>query len=696
MKLPFTLKEKLMLKLVLSITFVLTMGIQSLLAQDHAFEWAYGLGGNFNAQDRAGTIYTDIDNNVYVTGSILGPADFDPSPTDTTSLGTAFFDAFISKMDAAGDLVWAKTFGGTNADVGNGISADNNGNVYVTGQFYNSGDFDPGTGTVNLSSNGQFDMFICKFDINGDLEWAKSIGGSLFDRGTAIVADDAGNVYVTGSFWGTVDFDPGAGTTNLTSTANQDLFLMKLDVNGNLLWANNFGALGNNEGSSLKLDSDGNILLSGFFSGATDFNPGAGSAILNGNANGSQDGFVAKYDEDGNYLWAEKISSSGIDQAVSLSLDTADNVYIAGTFETTATLEQGAGTVDLVSNGDRDIFVAKFNKDGELTWAKSMGNNGDDRGEGISVDVYGNCFVTGRFAGTVDIDPGLGSTQLVSNGAFYDAFIAKLDANGNFVWGKSVGSSSTDNGTGIAVDYFNNVYVTGSYSDTVDFDPGVGISEVASKGSEDIFVLKLSCVPSVFTLSIDACDAYTFNGVTYTTNNNTATDTLVNSHGCDSIVTLDLSIILIDASTNANGDTIRANAFGASYQWINCLDNSIIAGATEQEFMATETGDYAVVVSENGCTDTSDCVSVTVVNVGVKDSYQNNMSIYPNPTSGVVIISELQLNSDEVIIFDVSGKEVFRILPSSTSIDLSLLDEGVYFLEIQRSNEILRGKLIKK
>lgn len=694
MKFTFTTSKTMILKSFQILSLLLLIPYEILNAQNHNFEWAYGLGGNVNAQDRAGKIHTDLNNNVYITGSLLGPADFDPG-TGTTNLPTSFFDAFISKMDASGNLVWAKTFGGTNSDVGNGISTDNNGNVYVTGQFYNSGDFDPGAGTVNLSSNGQYDMFISKFDINGDLVWAKSLGGTLFDRGTDVVADNAGNVYITGSFGGTVDFDPGAGTTNITSTANQDIFLMKLDVNGDFMWANNFGNLGSNEGTSLKLDENGNIYLCGYFGGTTDFDPGAGVATLNGSINGTPDAFLAKYDADGNYIWAEKISGTGFIQALSLSLDSAKNVYITGSFEATASLNQGAGILNLVSNGDEDIFIAKYNEVGELVWAKNLGGISSDRGEGISVDAYGNSYITGRFSDTVYLDPGVGSSQVISNGV-YDVLITKLDANGNYIWGKSAGSSSVDNGSGIALDLFNNVYVTGNFTDTVDFDPGVGVSEVISKGSDDIFVLKLSCAPSMFTLSVEACDSYVFNGVTYTTDNNTATDTLVNASGCDSIVTLDLTITIIDLNTSLSGDTLSANSSTASYQWIDCANNTIISGENGQSFIASQTGDYAVILSENGCSDTSACTSVNV-SVGIKELQFQDLNIFPNPSTGKFTIANINLNNEQLNLYDLSGKLVLQLSANhNNNFDVSDLEKGIYLLEIHRNDEILRAKLIKE
>lgn len=684
--------KKSVLKSAQYFTIVLLFVNQNLLSQEYAFEWAYGIGANAQAQDKAGTIHTDNAGNVYITGAYLGPADFDPD-TGITSLNSNFFDAYISKMDATGNLVWAKNFGGTNQDVGRSIAVDANDNVYVIGDFYGSWVYDPGNGSVALNSNGYNDAFITKFDNLGNIVWVKTFGGTFFEYGYGIDVDNAGNLYVTGSFWQTVDFDPGAGVNNLTANGNSDIFLAKYTTNGDLIWAKSIGANGSNEGRSLKLDSDNNIYLTGQFSGTVDFDPGVGVENLVGAS--SINGFVAKYDEDGNYIWAEKISSTNITKGISLSIDTATNVYVTGSFQATATFDQGAGTIDLNSNGGNDIFIAKYNENGNLYWAKGIGNSGDDSGEGISVDILGHCYITGKFTDSIDLDPGVGSFSILSNGGM-DAFILRLNDNGEFVWGKHVGGNSTDYGTGISVDVFNNIYVTGDFSDTADFDSGVAVNEVVSNGSIDIFVLKLSCEPTTSTLTINACESYTFNGVTYTSSNNTATDTLVNAYGCDSIITLDLTITTIDASTTQEGDTVYANVAGLDYQWIDCANNSVIIGATNQSYIATQTGDYAVVLSENSCSDTSDCIHVTITNVGIKEIEHSILNIFPNPTTGVITVSDLNLNKDVVSIIDLNGKIILSIKPVTTKLDLSFLNRGVYLIEINRGNEILKGKLIKE
>ncbi|MCH8330260.1 MAG: SBBP repeat-containing protein, partial [Bacteroidetes bacterium] len=154
-----------------------------------------------------------------------------------------FPNVFIQKLDNAGNFVWAGSMGGGLNDYGSCITIDPTGNVYITGRFEDTADFDPTTGTLNLTSNGASDVFIQKLNTAGNLIWARSIGGTSSDYGNSITTDASGNVYVTGYYQGTVDFDPGSGTVNLTSNGSNDVFIQKLDANGILIWANSIGGI---------------------------------------------------------------------------------------------------------------------------------------------------------------------------------------------------------------------------------------------------------------------------------------------------------------------------------------------------------------------------------------------------------------------------------------------------------------------
>jgi hypothetical protein len=196
------------------------------LAGDGDFVWAKQMGGT--DYDVGQGIAVDMAGNVYTTGYFQGTADFDPGPGSFNLTSTGNEDIFVSKLDSAGNLVWAKQMGGTSGDAGQDIAVDAAGNVYTTGFFYSTVDFDPGPGTFNLTSTGDTDIFVSKLDSAGNFVWAKQMGGTDPDAGYDIAVDAAGNVYTTGYFWGTADFDPGPGSFNLTSAGFSDIFVSKL------------------------------------------------------------------------------------------------------------------------------------------------------------------------------------------------------------------------------------------------------------------------------------------------------------------------------------------------------------------------------------------------------------------------------------------------------------------------------------
>ena len=396
---------------------------------------------------------------------------------------------------------WVKSFGGSSDDAGYSTIVDDSGNVYTTGNFAGTVDFDPGAGTANLTSAGDYDIFVHKLDASGNFIWAKAFGGSSYDIGESINVDASGNIYTTGSFEGTVDFDPGAGTANLTSVGVNDVFVQKLDASGNFIWAKAFGDINSDYGLSITVDTSGNIYTTGSFIGTVDFDPGAGTANLT--SAGGIDVFVQKLDASGNFIWAKAYGGSSNDEGRSTIVDDSGNIYTTGYFAGTVDFDPGAGTVNLTSAGGNDVFVQKLDASGNFIWAKSFGDSNSDYVRSITVDTSGNIYTTGFFEGTVDFDPGVGTANLTSAGGT-DIFVQKLDASGNFIWAKSFGDSYAECGCSITVDTSGNVYTTGYFAGTVDFDPEAGIANHTSAGCADIFVQKMNQgMPVIVDMGID-------------------------------------------------------------------------------------------------------------------------------------------------------------------------------------------------
>jgi hypothetical protein len=431
-------------------------------------------------------VATDDSGNIYVTGYFWGTVDFDPSSGDPhTSNGS--YDVFLSKFDSSGNFEWARTWGGSDMDRGMGVAADGSGNVYITGDFWSIVDFDPGGGNPH-TSNGVNDVFLSKFDSSGNFKGAWTWGGSSYDRGSGVVADGSGYVYVTGDFVGTVEFDPSGGDPH-TSNGSYDVFLSKLDASGNFEWARTWGGSHMDLGNGVAVDGSGYVYITGHFMGTVDFDPGGGDPHA---SNGERDVFLSKFDSSGNYEWARVWGGSGNDRGDGVAADGSGNVYITGYFNDIVDFDPGGGDPH-ISNGKADVFLSEFDSSGNFKGAWTWGGSGNDQGKGVATDSSGNVYVTGNFWYTVDFDPGGGDPH-TSNGG-NDVFLSKFDSIGNFEWARVWGGSGWDSGYGVATDGSGNVYATGDFMYTVDFaltDPPCNEDpdEHTSNGYQDTFLTK--------------------------------------------------------------------------------------------------------------------------------------------------------------------------------------------------------------
>ena len=457
------------------------------------YQWAKSIGSQYS--DVSYSLAIDDTSNVYITGKFFETADFDPG------LGTAYLtsagssDIFFAKYNSTGDYFWAKNIGGLNSDNSYSIAVANSGNIYITGGFSYTADFDPSIYSANLTAVSNYDIFFAKYNNNGDYIWAKSIGNNGNDNSFSVVVDSIENVYIIGTFIGTVDFDPSSsGTAYLNAGSTYSVFFAKYDSMGNYIWAKNIVSPNCcDEAESITIDNSGNIYIAGEFYGTTDFDPSlTGTTYLT--PVGSGDIFFAKYDNNGNYIWAKSIGNPIDDNCKNIKVDSSGYVYITGCFRSIVDFDPDTSTANLTSVGYYDIFFAKYDDNGSYVWAKNIGSVLDDMGNCIDIDNLGNVYITGRFQNIADFNPSLsGSTNLTSMGQ-NDIYFAKYDHNGNFMFAKSIGSINHEDSYSLSVDGYENIYITGSFQDIADFDPGIGTANLTSVGSDDIFFAKYSKV----------------------------------------------------------------------------------------------------------------------------------------------------------------------------------------------------------
>ena len=529
---------------------------------------------------------------------------------------------------------WAGSIGGSSYDLGADITTDAAGNVYSIGAIQGLAiDLDPGPLGSFVNANGGYDTYIHKVDANGYLAWAKTFGGTQNDVGLSIALDADGNILATGHFFGTTDFDPGAGVTELTSNGARDVFILKLNANGDFLWARSFGASNDDYGHAIATDANGNIYTTGKFKGTVDLDPGVGTVEFT--SAGNDDIFIQKFDANGDLLWVNTIGGVGNDRGLALTTDASGNVYTTGTFIGTIDFDPGVAVLDLSTGGTGfDIFIQKLDTDGNLVWAKVMGGSNWDFGHAIATDANENVYTTGYFHFTVDFDPGVGTANLTSHGEA-DIFVQKLDANGDFVWAKSMGSASGDSyGNSIGVDASGNVYTVGEFYGTTDFDPGAGTMNLSSSGFSDIFYQKL-----------DANGDFVW----------------ATKFGASSI---DLGQgITVDAS----GNICATGYFGST------VDFDPGAGTTNLTAIG---GDSEVFIQKFSAPST-----VGLNNVPEERAIQ----VYPNPTNGAIRINLNRIqNPASIKIYNMNGKLVYtQSLASTASLDLELPKaKGIYLVHI--------------
>lgn len=650
-----------------------------------SFEWVKQFGAA--SSQAASGIALDKKDNVYTTGIFRGTVDFDPGlgPQNVftlSSINAGRNDIFISKLDAAGNFVWAKQIGGGTNSTGNfsnAVAVDDSGYIYIVGR-YSPGtvDFDPGPLSYSLTATSAR-VFILKLDSAGNFVWAKNINATRVNP-LAVKPDNHGNVYVGGESQGATDF----GSIRLAPQGTYiNAFICKLNPVGNFTWARHFEGKGNGFCNGLDVDTTGGVYAVGTFTDTFDFDPGSQVYKLTSvyNAQGPKpDIFVSKLDSSGKFVWATSIGKDGNDLGSDIAIDNKANVYIAGRLlDDTITVDQAGSQVNA---SNYEVLVTKLNATGNILWSKIMATAGGGA-EAIGIDSKGNILATGNYGSYLQLNTTASPDSIFTNVVGSSAmFVLKLDSSGKYRNILQIEGSGSVTSTGIAIDATDAVYTSGYFTLSADFDPGPKDSVLTSLGLEDAFVHKMVCKEKsavVVTATTDSCNSYTLNGQTYTASGN-YTQVLTNTEGCDSIINLSLTITNnLNLKITQSGQILNANAGFASYKWLK--DGNIIAAASGANHTITTNGEYKVIATTaTGCTDTSDAIVVTD-DLGVLNILptSNVVRIYPNPATDIVTIDAPK--EVDVLLSSLDGKTVYEE-KNAHSFSVKLLAGGIYFLRI--------------
>jgi hypothetical protein len=375
---------------------------------------------------------------------------------------------------ASGAYRWANHYGGAGATaVSYSTAVDASGNVVIAGVFWGTVNM----GGANMTSAGGSDIFIAKYSATGAHLWSKRFGGPSDESAQSVAVDAAGDIILSGSFKGTVNFggSPLTAYYNGFGTQTTDAFFVKLDPSGAHLWSKGFGSFGNDVAYSIATDAGGNVIVAGTFYGRVD----VGGTTL-ARVNDSADMFVAKYTPSGALVWANRYGDGSTDNAYGIAVDNAGNIFLTGTFM--GSVDFGGGALTSLG-ASSDVVLAKYSPAGQYVWSKRFGDTGQDVGYAVATDPFGNVAITGYFQGNVNFGGGV-----VSSRGSLDTFVAKYSASGAHLFSFGLGGTNADEGFDIAMDAGGNVIVVGTFQGTTDF----GMGPMTSAGAWDIVVAKYS------------------------------------------------------------------------------------------------------------------------------------------------------------------------------------------------------------
>jgi hypothetical protein len=429
----------------------------ALAAQTPSFRWAVSAGGA--GPDKTRIVNVDRAGNVLLAGECTGPAKFGGLEIK----GAGKLDFFVAKCDPRGKFLWARTGGGSATDRGYGVAADQDGNVYATGH-YESADADF-SGT-KLALAGGYDAFVAKYDPAGKLLWIRTAGGAGYDYGHAIAIDPQGNAVVAGAVYGNASF----GDVAIENPAGGHLFVAKYDPAGKLLWVKTTSGKTSGSGHGVAVDGRGFIYVGGSASGVGEFG-GRPIGVPKGG-----DAVVAKLSPDGKVLWIAQNHGEPRCLVHEITCDAEGRVWASGMFTRKAMF--GDETFSTTGEKDNDAFIAHYDTDGKLRWARVGQGPAVDYGLGVATDGKGHSFLAGEFTDAFK----LGGATLKSAGST-DIYVAAFDANGTLTWITRAGGEKGENAYSIVHDGRGHLILGGSFAGTA----GFGEHQVSSSGGNDLY-----------------------------------------------------------------------------------------------------------------------------------------------------------------------------------------------------------------
>jgi hypothetical protein len=695
------------------------------------------IGGSAN--DIGNDIAIDGSGNAYITG-ITASTDYDITPgAFQTTYGGGTNDVFVTKLNSTGTgLIYSTYIGGSGIDEGYSIAIDGSGNAYITGNTAST-NYDITTGAFQTANGGSGDVFVSKLNSTGTgLIYSTYIGGSGIDEGYSIAIDGSGNAYITGNTESTnYDITPGAFQT--TNGGGKDVFVSKLNSTGTgLIYSTYIGGSSNDNGNDIAIDGSGNAYVTGYTNSSDyDITPGAfqttkgvgtdvfvtklslcalppsqpGSISGNNNvcAGSTQTYSVAAVSGATSYTWTLPSGWTGSSTTNSISATVGAN---SGNITVTANNACGSSTAQTINitvnplpnvaaNASATTVCAgqqvTLYGSGANTYTWSGGVSDGVAFTPLSTDTYtvtgtdaNGCSDTAQITVTINALPNV--TANASATSVCQGSQVTLTGSGaaSYTWDNGV-----TNGVAFAPTSTTTYTVTGTdangCSDTAQITVTVNALPNVTANASATSV----CQGSQVTLTGSGAASYTWdngvtNGVAFApTSTTTYTVTGTDANGCSDTAQITVTVNpLPNVSVSNNANTLTANQAGAAYQWIDCNNNNApISGAINQSFTPTTGGSYAVVVTLNGCVDTSACQTITITGLDTQASSKLPFSIYPNPNRGNFTIQGTKGGVFELI--DVTGKVIntYTITNTQQTVNENI-PAGMYFVREKESGTI--------
>jgi hypothetical protein len=551
----------------------------------------------------------------------------------------------------AQNFAWAKKGGLWAYDYGYGIANDASGNVYVAGKYEKNANF---SGVV-LPCQGNHDIYVAQYSSSGNLNWIRTGGGPSGDYAHALAVEGS-YVYIAGEIQGSNSkiIFPGSSIT-LTAVGDNDVFLAKYTLSGTLLWARSAGAGTSEKALGIAVDKSGNVFICGYYTGYTKF---GSTPVYN---SGGNDIFIAKYDANGNFQWVQKAGGVGRDEAKAIKCDASGNVYITGAYSDGCKF--GSQTLTATK---WEMFLAKYSTAGSLLWVKKGGGKYDDVGWSLAIDNYNNLYVGGEFNSSANF----GGLAITTTGSS-DIFVARYDLNGNINWIRKAGGTLPDRARGIAC-AGSNVYITGQYGKTAYFGP---YTRVAADSS-DIFIACLDNAGNYKWVSTGGGTADAYEDLGYESGNAICAETSGNVYATGAML---------------NGATFGSTTLSA-YARTDMFLVKITSPATRDDDPVAE-NDPGDIGGQSVFTDNQGNLKPDI-----KDNI-TELNVYPNPANENFV---MELNSKENVeyeltIFNSLGQIIDHrqiTAPVVSKIDMADREKGIYIIEVKNAEEMYLKKVI--